>query len=60
MKEQNTIETELNAIRLKLYEATKGMTPEEEIAYLKEKVAPVYAKHNIRTVPRIETATYTE
>ena len=56
MKKPNTIEAELNVIRLKLYEETQGMTPEEEIAYLKEKVAPVHAKYNICTVSRVEMA----
>ena len=54
----NTFEEELDAIRLAIYEEIKNMTPEEEIAYLKEKVAPVHAKYNIRTVSSIETATY--
>ena len=58
MKKPNTIEAELNAIRLKLYEETQGMTPEEEITYLKKKVAPIHAKYNIRTISRTETATY--
>ena len=58
MKKPNTIEAELNVTRLKLYEETKGMTPEEEIAYLKEKAASVHAKYNIRTVSRLEAVKY--
>ena len=37
-----TFEDELDAIRLSLYEEVKDMTPEEEIAYLKAQVEPLY------------------
>lgn len=37
-----TFEDELDAIRLRLYEEVKDMTPEEEIAYLKAQVEPLY------------------
>ena len=44
-----TFEDELDAIRLSLYEEVKDMTPEEEIAYLKAQVEPLYQEFGIRT-----------
>ena len=44
-----TFEDELDAIRLSLYEEVKDMTPEEEIAYLKAQVGPLYQEFGIRT-----------
>lgn len=44
-----TFEDELDAIRLSLYEKVKDMTPEEEIAYLKAQVEPLYQEFGIRT-----------
>ena len=44
-----TFEDELDAIRLSLYEEVKDMTPEEEIAYLKVQVEPLYQEFGIRT-----------
>lgn len=44
-----TFEDELDAIRLRLYEEVKDMTPEEEIAYLKVQVEPLYQEFGIRT-----------
>ena len=43
-----TFEDELDAIRLNLYEEVKGMTHEEEIAYLKARVAPIHEQFGIR------------
>lgn len=43
-----TFEDELDAIRLRLYEEVKDMTPEEEIAYLKAQVEPLYQEFGIR------------
>jgi hypothetical protein len=50
----NTFEEELDAIRLELYEETKGMTPKEEIAYIRAQVAPIHEKYHIRTVSEIK------
>ena len=52
MKNKNSIsiEDELNAVRIELYEKTKGMTPDEEIAYLKSLSAPILKEFGIRTV----------
>ncbi len=34
MSTTHKVEDELNTVRIRLYEQTKGMTPEEEVAYL--------------------------
>ena len=44
------IEDELNATRIRLYEQIKGMTPEEEVAYLKKLSAPVLKEFGIQAV----------
>jgi hypothetical protein len=49
------VEDELNAIRIRLYEQTKGMTPEEEVAYLKKLSAPVLKEFGIQPLERRET-----
>jgi hypothetical protein len=54
MKKPNTIEAELNEIRVQYYEATKGMTPEEEIAYVRAQVEPIHKQFNIHPVSRTE------
>jgi hypothetical protein len=48
------IEKELDTIRLKLYEATKHMTPDERIAFIKAKAAPAIKKYNMRVVGKTE------
>ena len=55
MKNKNTIEDELNAIRIELYEKTKGMTPDEEVTYLKLLSAPILKEFGIRTVDQVKT-----
>jgi membrane protein YdbS with pleckstrin-like domain len=50
----NTFEEELDAIRIGLYEETKDMTPEEEIAFIKAQVAPIHEKYGIRTVNEVK------
>jgi hypothetical protein len=47
---KNTIEDELDAIRLELYEETKDMTSTERVAYIKAQVAPTLKKFGIRTL----------
>ncbi|GHT02269.1 hypothetical protein AGMMS50276_32090 [Synergistales bacterium] len=54
--EYKTFEEELDAIRLAIYEEIKDMTPEEEVAYLKAQVAPIYEQYNIRRVSQAEAA----
>ena len=60
MMSRNTIEEELNATRVKLYDITKDMTRCERVAYIKSQVAPALKKYNIRTVSQIEMTSYTE
>jgi hypothetical protein len=43
-------ENELDAIRLKLYEKTKNMSSEEQIAYLHKLTAPVLKKYGITPI----------
>lgn len=47
------IETDLNAVRVALYEELKGMSPSEMTAYMKAKVAPLHAIYGLR--PTTET-----
>jgi hypothetical protein len=56
MNSKNTIEDELNTVRIALYEETRGMTPEAEVAYLKALAAPIREKYGIRTVGEIREA----
>ena len=44
-KAQNSVEEELNAIRLKLYEEVRGMTPEEIVAYLNVETEPIIRQY---------------
>jgi vacuolar-type H+-ATPase catalytic subunit A/Vma1 len=57
MKNRNRIEDELNAVRIDLYEKTKGMTPDEEVAYLKSLSAPLLKEFGISTVNEMEADT---
>ena len=54
MKTPNTIEDELDRIRVDLYEKTKDMTPGEIVAYIRAQVAPVLKEFGIRTVNEIK------
>jgi hypothetical protein len=52
MKKNNTIEDELDAIRIELYEATKGMTTSERNEYLRQQVKPVCEKFGLKPIAR--------
>ncbi len=41
-------EDELDAIRLSLYEEIKGMTPEEEVAYITAKTEPIIKQFGMK------------
>ena len=41
LKNSDSLEDELDAIRLKLYEEMKDMTPAERAAYISAAVAPI-------------------
>ncbi len=47
-KDVDSFEDELDAIRLRIYEEIKDMTPEEEIAYFHEQTAPVFKEFGIQ------------
>jgi hypothetical protein len=51
----NPVEDEIDAIRLKLYEQTKGMTAAEVTAYIKKQIAPTVEKYNIPAIYKKET-----
>ena len=42
------LEDELDAIRLRLYEEIKDMTPEEEAAYINAQTAPIIKQYNMK------------
>ena len=50
MKKPNTIEKEINAIRVDFYEKTKGMSPSEMNAYIKEQTEPIHKEFGITPV----------
>jgi hypothetical protein len=50
----SSFEEELDAIRIGIYEKIQDMTPEEEVAYLREQTAPIHEKYGIRTVSEIK------
>ncbi|MDR1084819.1 MAG: hypothetical protein LBP22_08155 [Deltaproteobacteria bacterium] len=52
MKKNNTIEDELDAIRIEFYEAAKGMTTAERNEYLRQQVKPVYEEFGLKPISR--------
>jgi hypothetical protein len=52
--ENNPVEDELNAIRIKLYEQTKDMTSSEQTAFFSDMVKEGFARHGI--TPRYAAA----
>jgi len=50
MMSGNPIEDELDAIRIKHYERTKDMTPEERIAYVNNKAEQILKPYGIKPV----------
>ena len=55
MKKPNTIEKELNEIRLDFYEKTKGLSPSEMNEYIRSHVSSVHQKHGIQTISTLKT-----
>jgi hypothetical protein len=47
-------EEELEAIRLEISDEIKGMTPEEEVAYLRAQTALLHEQYHYRVVNHIE------
>ncbi|MDR1608065.1 MAG: hypothetical protein LBT38_06615 [Deltaproteobacteria bacterium] len=54
MKSRNTIEDEIDAIRIDLYEKTKHMTPKELNDYIHTQNIPIYERYGITPVASIE------
>ncbi|MDR1576986.1 MAG: hypothetical protein LBT86_01975 [Deltaproteobacteria bacterium] len=54
MKSRNTIEDEIDAIRIALYEKTKHMTPKELNDYIHTQNIPIYERYGIKPVASIE------
>jgi hypothetical protein len=52
MRYNNTFEDDLDATRIKLYEATKNMTPSERNEYYRKLVDPIYEKFGIKSIAR--------
>ena len=44
----DSLEEELNTIRLQLYEEIKDMTPEEKVAYIHAKTAPIIRRYGLK------------
>jgi len=56
MKKLNMIEAELDAIRDKIYEEIKDMTPEEETAYFQRETADAIRQYGLRLVKSAPSA----
>ncbi|MDR0548243.1 MAG: hypothetical protein LBI10_02350 [Deltaproteobacteria bacterium] len=50
---KNTIEDELDAIRIELYEETKNMTISERLEYYHKQVEPVYQEFGIKQIDSV-------
>jgi len=50
MKTPNTIERDINRIRLKTYEETKDMTPAQLADFFKRRTDPVIKKYGFKVV----------
>ena len=50
----NRVEDELDAIRINLYEKTKGMTASEVTGYIKKEIAQTVVTYNMPTLTRVK------
>ena len=50
MKTLNTIERDINRIRLKTYEETKDMTPSQITEYYRRKTEPIIKQYGFKVV----------
>jgi len=50
MKTPNTIEDEIDAIRLRNYEKTKHMTPEQRVEYRWRRTEPIIRQYGMKVV----------
>ena len=51
MKKTKTIEDEIDEIRLKIYEETKDMTPEQLTEYYRKNTADIIKEYGFKVVP---------
>ncbi|MDR1164291.1 MAG: hypothetical protein LBO66_00185 [Deltaproteobacteria bacterium] len=54
MTTKNSIENEIDAIRVALYEKTKHMSPKELNAYIHEQNVPIYKKFGIKAFSNLD------
>jgi len=57
MKTPNTIEDEIDRIRLEIYEETKDMTPEQRVQWTNKIAEAIAAKYHITRVERADKKT---
>jgi hypothetical protein len=60
MKTKNTIEDDLDAIRDKIYERIKDMSPTEEVEYFNRVTEPIIKKYGLKTVNSARETVSTE
>jgi hypothetical protein len=53
MSNKNTIEDEIDAIRIALYEETKHMTVKELNDYIKKETTPINKKYGFKPISRV-------
>jgi hypothetical protein len=53
MKNKNTIEDEIDAIRIMLYEQTKHMTVKEFNDFIRKETAPINEKYGFKPISRV-------
>jgi hypothetical protein len=54
MKHDNSIEDELNTIRIALYKKTKNMSYDEFIAFVRKETEPINKKYGLRAISSID------
>ena len=52
MKKNNTIEQEINEIRLSIYEETKDMSLDERVEYTRKMAEPVIRRYGLKVIPK--------
>ena len=55
MKKPNTIERDINRIRLKIHEETKDMTPAQHVEFVKRRTDPIIKKYGFKLVEKPES-----
>jgi hypothetical protein len=58
MKNKNTVEDELDTIRIKLYEVTKDMTSSERVDYCLNQIKPVCEKYGFKPISIIQEQSF--